>query len=44
MGVDEPTRSRGAAHPAPQITGLTSTTDFLDYLPSGNEYRKFSPG
>lgn len=27
-----------------QITGLTSTSDFLEYLPLADEYRKHSPG
>lgn len=27
-----------------QITGIASTADYLDYLPSATEYRKHSPG
>ena len=27
-----------------QITGLTSTVDYLEYLPGASEYRKHSPG
>eukprot|EP00775_Hariotina_reticulata_P003065 gene3065-3345_t len=27
-----------------QITGIASTADYLDYLPSASEYRKHSPG
>lgn len=27
-----------------EITGLTSTSDYLHYLPKATEYRKFAPG
>jgi hypothetical protein len=27
-----------------QITGIASTSDYHEYLPTGNEYRKISPG
>jgi hypothetical protein len=27
-----------------QITGIASTSDYHEYLPTGNDYRKFAPG
>lgn len=27
-----------------EVTGIASTADYLEYLPTGTEYRKISPG
>jgi hypothetical protein len=37
-------RMSADASPCLQITGLTSTTDYAEYLPMAPDYRRFAPG